>query len=122
MKVGMSMLREAMIALVAAASIGMMAPDAASAGGGHGGIGGGHAGFGGLHSGYGYRGFHHYGPGFAFGTALGLGLFAPYYYGGYPYYDYPVVGYEGYDSACYLARHRVHTRHGWRYRTVEICE
>jgi hypothetical protein len=75
--------------------------------------GGGHGG--GFHGG----GFH--GGGFrgaGFGLGLGLGLYAPYGYG-YPYY-----GYSGdYDDegGCYLVRQRVHTRHGWRIRRVEIC-
>ena len=49
-----------------------------------------------------------------FGLSFG---FAPYgYYPGY-YYD------DGYydDGGCYLVKKRVHTRHGWRVRRVEIC-
>jgi hypothetical protein len=59
------------------------------------------------------------------GWGLGLGFAAPYaYYGwGYPYgyYGYP-YGYSSYyDDGCYLTRRRVHTRHGWRWRRVEVC-
>ena len=121
----MSKLRNAMIAMAAVASIGIAAPQAASAHGfGHGG--GFHGGgFGGFHGG-GWGGFHHgygFGPGFAVGTVLGLGLYAPYYYG-YPDYDYPYAGYdEGYYGGdCMIVHHRVHTRHGWRYRIVHVCE
>jgi hypothetical protein len=104
------MLRKTMIALLAAASVGVLALEAASARGGfHGG---------GFHGG----GFHHgfgFGPGFALGAGIGLGLYAPYDYGGY----YPGY-YYGYDEnvGCYLERRRVHTRSGWRLRTVEVCE
>jgi hypothetical protein len=79
-------------------------------GGGHGG--GGHGG--GFHGG-GFRGGGFRGAGFG----LGFGLYGPYGYG-YPYNN----GYSGYyddEGACYLARRRVRTRHGWRIRRVEIC-
>jgi hypothetical protein len=125
----MSQLRKAMIALLTIASIGVVAPQAASARGGFGGhsFGGGafHGGYGGYHGGGfhggGYHGFHH-GYGFAPGFALGFGLYAPYY--GYPYYGDPYVGYdEGYYGGdCMIIHHRVHTRHGWRYRTEQVCE
>jgi hypothetical protein len=123
----MSKLQKAMIALTAAAAIGVIAPQAASAhgaghgggGGFHGGGGGFHGGFGGFHGGGGwgsYRGFRH---GYGFGPGFGLGAY--YYDGGYPYYDYP---YEDsyYPGQCMIIHHRVHTRHGWRYRIIHICE
>jgi len=125
------MLRKTMIALLALAAVGLLSPDVALAGhgggggGGHGGgfggggghmggFGGGHmGGFGGGHGGGFHGGFHHGG--------FGIGV-APYYYGGY--YDDPYYyGYEEGDAGqCYLVRHRFHTRHGWRHRTVQICQ
>ncbi|MBR0899674.1 hypothetical protein JQ616_32385 [Bradyrhizobium tropiciagri] len=98
------MLRQAIL-VVAVASIGMLAANAASARGFHGG-GGFHGGFyrGGFYRGYGWG----FGPGFYFG---------PGYYGGYPYYGYP---YDG--GGCYLVRRRVHTRYGWRIRTLRVCD
>jgi hypothetical protein len=110
------MLRKMMIALLAAATVGLVSPTVASARGGHGGFHGG-----GFHGG----GFHHRGfYGRGFGIGLGLGLVAPYAYGwGYPYgyYGYPYAdsGYD--DGGCYLESRRVHTRHGWRLRRVEVC-
>jgi len=125
---GMSKLCKAVIALLAVASIGVAAPQAASARGGfggHGGFGGGGFHGGGFHGGGwgGYHGFHR-GYGFAPGLALGLGLYAPYYYGGYPYYDYPYAGHDEdyYGGDCLIVHRRVHTRYGWRYRTVHVCE
>jgi len=124
------MLRKTVIALFAVASIGMLAPGAASArGGGIGGHAGGFAGhagagFAGVHGGGFHGGFHH-GRGFgvgAFGLGLGYGLYAPYdYYAdyGYPYYAYNDSFYDG--DGCYVVRRRVHTPHGWRIRPVQIC-
>ena len=69
----------------------------------------------------------HIGPGLAFGLAAGAlaagaaAAYGPYYYG--PGY-YPGYYYDGgyYDEGgCYLVRQRVHTRHGWRVRRVEVC-
>ena len=65
----------------------------------------------GRHFGHGYylRHHHHFYPGYA---AL---AFWPYgYYPDY-YSDYY------YESGCYLVNRRVHTRHGWRVRPVEVC-
>ena len=33
-----------------------------------------------------------------------------------------IDGYYGDEMNCYLVRQRVHTRHGWRIRRVEICD
>jgi hypothetical protein len=121
------MLRNLMIALLAAATVGLVLPTVASARGGHGGFHGGGFHGGGFHGGFHGGGFHHRGfYGRGFGIGLGLGLAAPYAYGwGYPYgydgYGYPYA-YSGYDDGgCYLERRRVHTRHGWRLRRVEVC-
>ena len=95
-------MRKTILALFAVAAVGMLSPGAASARGGfHGG--GFHGGFGGFHG----RGF-----GFGAGLGLGYGLYGPGYYA----YD---DSYE--DGGCYLVRQRVHARHGWRIRHVEIC-
>lgn len=109
-------MRKIMIALLAAASVAVIAPEAASARGfGGGGFHGGgfHGGgfHGGFHGGSFYRGF---GPGFGFGYGFGY----PYGYG-YGYYPY---AYEEYDNHCYIERQRIHTRKGIRYRRVEVCE
>ena len=60
----------------------------------------------------------------AFGAfALGLGYpYASYddYDYGYPYYDY-VYGDSDYGNGCYMVERRVHTRHGWRTRPVQVC-
>ncbi len=132
------MLRRTMIALVAAASVCLVATNAASARGGFGGgfhgggfhgggfhgggfHGGGFHG-GGFHGGFG--GFHHHGFGPAFG--FGFGLY-PFYYGGYDPYYYPDDWYPDYGYGvgpireCYLVRRHVHTRHGWRLRTFRVC-
>lgn len=114
------MLRKMMIALLAVAAVGLVSPTVASARGGHGFHGGG------FHGGFHGGGFHHGFYGRGFGWGLGLGLAAPYAYGwGYPYgyYGYPYA-YGGYvdDGGCYLVRRRIHTRHGWRWRRVEVCE
>ncbi|WP_292609965.1 hypothetical protein [Nitrobacter sp. 62-13] len=120
------MLRKTMIALLAALALGLVAPTAASARGGFGGFHGGGFHGGGFHGGFHGGGFGHHGfYGRGLGWGLGLGFAAPYaYYGwGYPYgyYGYP-YGYSSYyDDGCYLTRRRVHTRHGWRWRRVEVC-
>lgn len=98
------MMRQAMMVVCAAAAIGMLAPGAASARGGFGHGGGFHGGFGGgFYRGYGYG--WGYGPGFYYG---------PGYYYGYPY--------DGYGGGCYRVRQRVHTRNGWHYRIVRVCD
>ncbi|MGJ4954539.1 hypothetical protein ACQR1H_02765 [Bradyrhizobium sp. HKCCYLRH2015] len=71
---------------------------------------------GGFHHGFGHHGF---GPGFGLGFGFGFGYPGYYGYGGYPYY-YPYT-YEDLGG-CYVARKRVRTAHGWRYRNVEVCE
>ena len=113
------MLRKTIIALLAAATVGLVSPTVASARGGHGGFHGGGFHGGGFHGG-GFHGggFHHhgfYGRGFGIGSdlvsrhpTLTAGAILIGYYG-YPY------AYSGYDDGgCYLERRRVHTRHGWR--------
>jgi hypothetical protein len=107
------MLRKTIIALLSVAAVGL-SPTLASAGG---------VGFGG-HSGF--HGFHG-GPGLAFGPH-GLGLYADYPYGAYGYhfgyYNYPYhyAFYADDDGGCYLVQRHVHTRHGWRLRSVEVCD
>jgi hypothetical protein len=61
-------------------------------------------------------GLHHHGHwhgGFWPGVGIGAGW--PYY--GYSYY-YAEEDYGG----CHVARQRVMTRSGWRYRRVDVCE
>ena len=134
------MLRKMMIALMATVALGLIVPGAASARGGGGGFHGG--GFGGFHGG-GFGGFHgggfHGGPHFAGGFHHGFGRhvfiagggYVPYGYyddGYYSDYGYPdQVYYDdggGYveEGSCIIVHHRVHTRHGWRYRTVQDCQ
>jgi hypothetical protein len=154
------MLRKMMIALMATAALGVLAPEAASArgggfGGGHGGFGGGGfhgGGFGGFHGGGGFHaggfgGFHggvagfHGGPHFVGGFHPGFrrhffiagGGYVPYgyydddYYSDYGY-GYPDQVYYndggGYveQNSCITVHHRVRTRHGWGYRTVQECQ
>jgi hypothetical protein len=118
------MLRKTIIALLAVAAVGLLSPTVASARGGF----GGHGGFGGFHGGGfhggGFHGFHG-GRGFAFGTALGLGLYAPYAYGAYGYYGDPYA-YSGYydddGGGCYVVQRRVYTPYGWRLRPVQVCD
>ena len=43
-------------------------------------------------------------------SGFGVGPYA--YYDDYPYY---------YDEGCYIVRHRVMTRYGWRIRPVQVC-
>jgi len=124
-----NMARKLMVALFAMAAIGLVQPTAASArGGGGGGMGGGHGGGGmgghavmggggggfrsaGIHGGFG-GGPHGFHGGFHRRGFVGFGV-GPYaYYDDYPYY---------YDDGCYIVRHRVMTRHGWRIRPVQVC-
>jgi hypothetical protein len=138
------MLRKSMVALFAAASIGLLlSPTVASARGGFGG-GGFHGGGGGFHGGFGGGGFHgggfhgggFHGGGFrgggfrgaGIGLGLGLGLAGAYAAYGYPYgyggyYDAPYAysDYSG-DGGCYLVRRRVLTSYGWRVRRVQVCD
>jgi hypothetical protein len=59
-----------------------------------------------------HHGFHHRRVFF-----VGDGPYA--YYDDYPY-NYDDSYYAG-DSGCYIVRQRVHTRHGWRVRPVQVC-
>jgi hypothetical protein len=129
-----SMMRKTIIALFAVAAVGLVQPTVASArgggGGGHGGgfhgggFGGGGFRGGGFRGGFAGGGFHggrFHGGGFHGGfhrrAIVGFG-FGPYYDGYYPYaYDDSYYG----DGGCYLLRRRVHTRHGWRIRPVQVC-
>jgi hypothetical protein len=89
--------------------------------GGHVGMGGGmggHVGMGGgfhsagIHPGFGGGRFHGFHDRFHRRAFVGFGV-GPYaYYDDYPYY---------YDDGCYIVRHRVMTRHGWRIRPVQVC-
>jgi hypothetical protein len=109
-----SMLRKWMVALLALAAVGLVQPTTAFARGGGGGGHGGGFGGGGFHGGGFHRGGFHGGfaSGFHRRGFVGFG-FGPYaYYDDYPYYD---------DGGCYLVRHRVMTRYGWRIRPVEVC-
>ena len=72
---------------------------------------------GGGFRGGGFRGGGFRGAGLGFG--LGLGLAAPYYYGGYGGYPYGYSSY--YDPGCYVVRRRVWTPYGWRIRRVPVC-
>jgi hypothetical protein len=129
---GWDMLRKAMIALFAMASVAVLAPGTASARGGHGGGGFGGGGFrsaaiggGGWHGGFRHRGFP-----FA-AAAVGLGVGYGLYGYGYNGYDYGYYGaypaayddsyYYGDDGGCYVVRQRVMTRYGWRIRPVQVC-
>lgn len=128
------MLRKLIMTALAAAAVGLSVPQIAEARGfGHGGgfHGGGFHG-GGFYrgGGWGHRHWHGGGfwPGVAIGTGLaGAGLYGGYYgYGyGYPYYavpdDYGPAYNDGYGG-CYVARKRVMTPSGWRYRRVDVCE
>lgn len=113
------MLRKTLLALAAAASVGLLVPNAALA---RGGFGGGHFGGGGGFHGGGFhgRGFGYGAGALGLGLGLGYGLYGPYgYYGGYgyPYYD----DYYADEGGCYVVRRRIHTPHGWRIRPVEVC-
>jgi hypothetical protein len=41
---------------------------------------------------------------------------------GWPYYDYPFLYAEEGYGGCHVARQRVMTRQGWRFRRVDVCE
>jgi hypothetical protein len=120
------MLRKMILAALAVAAVGLLAPQAAQAGGGHGHWGGG----GGFHGGGWGHGWH--GGGFWPGVAIGAGIAGAGYYGGYygygypysgdPYYDGAGYGDGGYDGQCYLVRKRVMTQWGWRIRRAQVCE
>ena len=128
-------MRKILLAAMAAASLTMLVPDAASArgfrgGGFHGGGGfrGGGGGFRGGYGGVGFRGgFGGYRGGFyrgagigALGVGLGLGYYGSRYgYGGGYGYPYAYSGY--YDGGCYLVQRRVWTPYGWRLRPVQVC-
>lgn len=118
-------------------------------GAGHGGFGGGGfhgGGFAGFHGG-GFGGWHggvaafHGAPHFAgvfhptfhhgfhrhFFVAGGGYVPYDYYDDYYPYDVYPDQVYDddgGYveQGSCMIVHHRVHTRHGWRYRTIQVCQ
>jgi hypothetical protein len=119
-------MRKTIIALFALAAVGMVQPTVAPArggggGGGHGGgFGGGGFHGGGFHGGFAGGGFHggrFHGGKFHRRAFVGFG-FGPYYDGYYPYaYDDSYYG----DGGCYVVRRRVHTRHGWRIRPVQVC-
>jgi hypothetical protein len=118
--------------------------------GGFGGGGGFHGGgFGGFHGG-GVAAFHgapmggvaafHGGPHFVGGFHPGFhpgfhrhffiagGGYVPYYDDTYSDYGYPdQVYYDdggGYveQNSCMIVHHRVHTRQGWRYHAVQVCQ
>jgi hypothetical protein len=112
------MFRKTIIALLAIGVVGLVSPTIASARGG---------GFGGFRGG-GWRG----GGWGGYGLGLGIGLAAPYAYGGYGYpyagYGYPVgfpyspsYYFNDDGGGCYLVRQRVMTRYGWRVRRVQVC-
>jgi hypothetical protein len=141
---GWEMLRKTMIALLAIASVAVLAPDAASARGGFGGgfhgggIGMGGGGFrsaaisagafrggtlaanafhGGFHPGFRHRGFPIAAAAIGFG--LGYGLYGYDY--GYPYFaDYGYDDYYG-DGGCYIVQRRLPTPFGWRLRLIQVC-
>ena len=121
------MLRKMIVAALAIAVVGLAAPQAVQAGGGHWGGGGHWAGGGWGHGGWGH-GWH--GGGFWPGVAIGAGIAGAGYYGayGYPYYGDPyydgAAGYDdgGYGAQCYPVRQRVMTQWGWRVRRAQVCE
>jgi hypothetical protein len=120
------MLRNAMIALIAMASLTFLPSNAASARGGGMYGGGMHMGGGGMHFSGGHFGAGHFGGGHFSGGHFG-GFH--HHFGGIGFYPFPVYDYYPYEESypyyggdCYLVRQRVHTRHGWRLRTVQVCE
>ena len=131
------MLRKMIMTALAVAVVGVSAPQTAEARGGFGHGGGFHGGGfhgGGFHGGGFYRGGgwghrHWHGGGFWPGVAIGAGLAGAGYYGGYygypygaPYYYGTSYGYDDGYGGCYVARKRVMTPSGWRYREVDVCE
>jgi hypothetical protein len=72
----------------------------------------------GLHTGGFHHGFHH-GRRFALGAGLGFGFYPYGDYYDYPYYADDDSYYD--DGGCYIVKRRVHTRHGWRLRPVQVC-
>lgn len=97
------MLRKAMIALAAATLWAMVVPQAASA-------------------------CYGFGPAFAPCGGVGLALFAPRLYYGYPdpysysYSGIPRYAYGGFAVSCYLIRRPVLGLQGWQTRTVPVCD
>jgi hypothetical protein len=69
---------------------------------------------GGAHWSGGWGGMHH--NHFFLRRGYGVGIYGAYY--GPDYYPYP-SSYDD-DSACWQLRH-VATRHGWRWRNVNVC-
>jgi hypothetical protein len=69
----------------------------------------------GLRAGAFHHGLHHR-RAFVFGAFAGP---YAYYDDYYPYYVNDDTYYD--ESGCYIVRQRVHTRHGWRIRPVQIC-
>lgn len=110
---GCMMLRKAIIAGLTLAALGLLAPEAAQAHGpGHGWGPGWH------HPGHWRGGFW---PGVGIGVGIGAGW--PYYDGYYdPYYGGPYYYRTEDYGGCYVARQRVMTPRGWRYRSVDVCE
>ena len=109
------MLRNAMIALIAMASLTFLPSNAASARGGGMYGGGMHRGGGGMHFGGGHFSAGHFG-----GGHVGGGHFGGFHhhFGGIGFYPFPVYDYYPYEESypyyggdCYLVRQRVHTRH-----------
>jgi hypothetical protein len=106
------MLRRTLVLLFAAASIGLISPTGAIAGGGgwHGG-------------GWGWRG-----PalGIEAGADLASGYYGyPYEYGGYgEYAEYGpwAHGNRGVYAGCHSARQAVWAETGWLFRRVQVCE
>ena len=117
------MLRKMIMAALTVVAVGLSVPQVAEARGGgfHGG---------GFHGGGGWGHRHWHGGGFWPGLAIGAGIAGAGYYGGYYGYGYPYyggpyyygVGYDDGYGGCYVARKRVMTPSGWRYRRVDICE
>lgn len=128
------MLRKMIMTALTVVAVGLSVPQVAEARGGFGHGGGFHGG--GFHGGGGWGHRHWHGGGFWPGLAIGAGIAGASYYGyGYPYYGYgnpyygaPYYYRTGYDDyndgygGCYVARKRIMTPSGWRYRRVDVCE
>ena len=95
------MLRRTIIGALAAAAFGLGGAGSAQAHGAHGPWGAGW-----HHHGHWHGGFW---PGVGFGA-------------GWPYYGYPFYYAEEEYGGCRVARQRVMTSRGWRYRRVDVCE